>query len=239
MKHAHADRLALRVQRPHGTPRILVDADLGSDTWLAAGSDQQHSAAPYSENHPDLTIVMPSDFVPSSPSNDVARWAAQASRSDEGLLTPDLVALAQSGVAIGVACRMADGRPIVGTGIGCRIDPDGTMRILLGRTANAGLVAALAQGSGIAATFTGAPDHRAFQVKAGQVELREALPEDLAEVDRQCAVLADGLVEIGFSRELASGYVAHDPDDLTVLAFRPERIFTQTPGPGAGAELRR
>lgn len=182
---------------------------------------------------------MSSSFVPSSPLSDLAAWTAQKSAPGAGVLTPDLVALAQSGVSVTLASRDADGHPIVGMGVGCRVRPDGTLRILLGRAPNAGLLASLAAGGPIAATFTGAPDHRAFQVKARAAAIVAALSDDRPEIDRQCAVLADGLVEIGFSRELANGYVAHDPDDIVAIEFQPERVFTQTPGPGAGAELTR
>jgi hypothetical protein len=37
----------------------------------------------------------------------------------------------------------------------------------------------------------------------------------------------------------AEAYAFRGAADLVALAFRPERVFTQTPGPGAGAELRR
>ena len=182
---------------------------------------------------------MSSSFVPATPTGDIASWAAQKPAQEGSLLTPDLVALAQSGVSVTLATSTLDGRPVVGLGVGCRIRPDGTLRVLLTRAANADLLAAVSQGSPIAATFTGAPDHRAFQVKAASATIGAALSDDRPEIDRQCAVLADGLVEIGFSRALADGYVAHDPNDLAAIEFRPERVFTQTPGPGAGSELRR
>ena len=182
---------------------------------------------------------MSSSFVPASPINDLASWAAQKPAPGGGLLTPDLVALAQSGVSVMLAGCASDGRPLVGLGVGCRVRPDGALRVLLARAPNVDLLAAIAQGGPVAVTFTGAPDHRAFQVKAASATIREAPSDDLPEIGRQCAVLADGLVEIGFSRELADGYVAYDPDDLVAVEFSPERVFTQTPGPGAGAELTR
>lgn len=182
---------------------------------------------------------MSPNFVPATPLGDLASWTAQKPAQGGGLLTPDLVALAQSGVNVALAGCRADGRPVLGMGVGCRVRPDGTLRILLARAANAELLATLAAGGPIAATFTGAPDHRAFQVKAAGATAMAAHSDDLPEIDRQCALLADGLVEIGFSRELAEGYVAHDPDDIVALEFRPEKVFTQTPGPGAGAELSR
>ncbi|WP_372841122.1 hypothetical protein [Phaeovulum sp.] len=182
---------------------------------------------------------MSSSFVPATPLNDLAAWAAQKPAQSGALLTPDLVALAQSGVSVTLASSTSAGQPIVGLGVGCRVRPDGTLRVLLARAANADLLAALKDGRPIAVTFTGAPDHRAFQVKAATAKIAEPLSDDLPEIDRQCAVLADGLVEIGFSRELAEGYVTYEPDDIAAVEFCPERVFTQTPGPGAGAELTR
>jgi hypothetical protein len=207
-------------------------------TPLAAADRRQYAIADNGSMREGLPGVSPT-FVPSSPLNDLAAWAAQKSASGDMLLTPDLVALAQSGVSVALAACSADGRPIVGMGVGCRIRPDGTLRVLLSRAANAGLLDALAKGSAIAVTFTGAPDHRAFQVKATTAVVRDALSDDLPEIERQAAVLADGLIEIGFSRELATGYVAHDRDQIVAVEFRAERVFTQTPGPGAGAEMTR
>ncbi len=47
-------------------------------------------------------------------------------------------------------------------------------------------------------------------------------------------------MEIGFSPDLAAaGFASYDRDRLIALELAPRRVFTQTPGPGAGAELLR
>lgn len=181
---------------------------------------------------------MQSEPGPATPLGDLASWQGQRGARGEGvLLTPDLVALSQSGVSVTLAVRREDGRPLVGVGVGCRVRPDGTLRILLSSAANAEFLKSVAAGNAIAATFTSAPDHRAFQVKASAASFRPVQSDDRPELDRQCALLRDGLIEIGFSPELAAGFVGYDPETLAAVEFRPERVFTQTPGPGAGAEL--
>ena len=172
-----------------------------------------------------------------SPSQDLAAW--QASRAESGILTADLVALIQGGVAVSMGVRSTDGRPLVGSGVAARIERSGTVRALISETRNRALLDALAAGSPIAATFSRARDHRSIQVKAPRAQIAALRPGDLCEVARQCAVLADELVELGYTRPQAEAYHAHDPDDLVSVEFLPERVFTQTPGPGAGTEMSR
>lgn len=181
---------------------------------------------------------MPVTPTPTSPLDDLASWKGQqGSRENGSLLTADLIALAQSGVSVSLATSKANGRPLVGMGIGCRVRPDGTLRIVLSANANVELLDAVAQGRAIAVTFSAAPDHRAFQVKASRAKVCVIHDDDRPEMDRQCALFRDGLVAIGFPLELATGIVGYDTDTLAAIELKPERVFTQTPGPGAGAEL--
>lgn len=182
---------------------------------------------------------MPTDPRPTTPQEDLAAWHGQADPARDRLLTPDLVALAQNGATVLVAAQ-GDGRPLVGFGVACRALPDGRLRMILNRSANARLLVALEAGSRVAATFTGSGQHhRAFQVKADRAAIGPARSDDLPEVERQVVLFCDGLIEIGFTRELAAGWLSLDRDDLVAVEVLPERVFTQTPGPGAGAELTR
>ena len=76
-------------------------------------------------------------------------------------------------------------------------------------------------------------------VKAARAEIRPASPDDLPEMDRQNALFRDGLVEIGYSPVQAVGYCVWQSDDLVAIELVPERVFTQSPGPGAGTEIAR
>ena len=177
--------------------------------------------------------------VPATPHEDLVAWQSQRDALQAGdRLTPDLLALAQSGATILIGAQLR-GRPTVGIGVCCRALGGGRLRILLCRSSNLTTLEALEAGSRVAVTFTGTPSHRAFQVKAEGATVREASQDDQPEVERQAQLLFDGLTEIGFTRELACGWLGLNLADLIAVEVAPDRVFTQTPGPGAGAELAR
>ena len=155
------------------------------------------------------------------------------------LMPAHLVAFLQCVVAVTLGARTPQGRPVVGAGVACRVSDGMDVRILLSRRANATLIAVVEAGSAIAATFSRARDHRSIQLKAPGARIRDPLPDDASEAARQAALLADDLVELGYSKSQAAVYAWVGTADLASLDFRPERFFTQTPGPGAGSELAR
>jgi hypothetical protein len=171
-----------------------------------------------------------------TPIDDQIAWR-EAGRTD--LLPAHLVAFLQGGVAATLGARSPSGRPVLGGGVACRVEAMTEVRVLLSRGANAAFIAAVERGSAVAATFSRARDHRSIQLKAMHARIREAAPDDFIEAERQCALLADELVELGYTRLQADTYAHCGTSGLVSLEFRPERVFTQTPGPGAGAELPR
>lgn len=171
-----------------------------------------------------------------TPTDDQVSWRT-ADRTH--LLPPHLVAYLQSGVTVTIGARSAAGRPVIGAGVACRIRDMTDVRVLLSQGVNARLLEAIAAGSAIAATFSSARDHRSIQLKARRADIRDTAPDDRSEVARQTAILADELVELGYTRVQAEAYAFFDTADLVSLEFTPDRLFTQTPGPGAGAELPR
>lgn len=172
-----------------------------------------------------------------TPTDDQIAWRDAA--CTQGRLPAHLVAFLQCGVSITLGARGRNGRPVVGTGIACRVSGMESVRILLSRRTDAALIDAIESGSAIAATFSRARDHRSIQLKAAHAVVRTVAPDDASEAERQCALLADDLVELGYARAQADVYAFLGALDLVSLEFRPERVFTQTPGPGAGAELPR
>lgn len=172
-----------------------------------------------------------------TPTDDQETW--REASPPPGRLPVHLVAFVQGGVAPILGVRGIDGRPLVGSAVACRVREMSVLRLFLDCARNAPLLEAVSAGSAVAATFSRARDHRSIQVKAASALLCGAEPGDLAEIARQCAILSDELVDLGYTRSQAQAYVAFDPTCLAVVEFRPDRVFTQTPGPGAGAELRR
>lgn len=172
-----------------------------------------------------------------TPTDDLNAW--RSAPRDPETLPPHLVAYLQGGVFPTIGVRGCDGRALVASGIGARVDGGQVVRVIALQRQNPGLVEAIAAGSAIAVTFSRARDHRSIQLKAASATTVPILPDDICEMARQTAILAGELTEIGYTRAQADAMVHHDPNDLLSIAFRPDRIFTQTPGPGAGAELER
>ena len=171
-----------------------------------------------------------------TPTDDQVSWR-QADQTH--LLPAHLMAFLQGGVTATLGARNGTGRPVIGIGMACRVRDMAEVRVLLSRSANLPLIEAVMRGSAIAATFSRARDHRSIQLKSSQASIGEVAPDDHCEAARQSAILADELIELGYSRPQAIVYAFCNATDLVALEFRPERVFTQTPGPGAGAELQR
>ena len=172
-----------------------------------------------------------------TPTDDQMAW--RDASAEPGTLPTHLVAFLQCGVDPILGARRADGRPLVGAGVGCRVADKNIVRVFVPFRQNTELLEALRSGSAVAATFSRARDHRSIQLKATTAGVDEPHPDDLCEIARQCAIATDELVKLGYTRIQATSHHAYEPGDLKVVSFRPERVFTQTPGPGAGAELKR
>jgi hypothetical protein len=175
---------------------------------------------------------------PASPAEDVAAYRSRRERLAAGNpLSADLAAFMQSGISIILATVTAGLEPIAGFGLGCRIDAAGTVRVLLRRPVNAALLEAVAQGRPLAVTGSRPHDHRSIQVKATSARIVAVDPADLPEIARQTAGMRDELIHCGYDPMLAAAYVSYEPGEVAAIELTPERVFTQTPGPGAGSEL--
>ena len=177
------------------------------------------------------------DHAYATPDDDLAAWRDAPEAA--GLLPPHLAAFVQHGTSPVLGARREDGRPLVGTGLACRIEGGTRLRVFAVRSINADLIAALEAGSAFAATFGSPRTQCCIQFKAERVEVRASRAGDACELARQSAIHADELVELGFPRALVALYLSYDPDDVVSIEFTPTRAYTQTPGPGAGAELSR
>ncbi len=52
------------------------------------------------------------------------------------------------------------------------------------------------------------------------------------------AGLGEELRDVDYTARFTAAFCAVDPDDLVAIDFDPTSAFVQTPGPGAGAELK-
>ncbi|MCO5082694.1 MAG: hypothetical protein M9955_13690 [Rhizobiaceae bacterium] len=175
---------------------------------------------------------------PARPEEDiVARREWRGPMLANGTLTPELAAFCQRGVAV-ILATCVDGRPMAGRGFACRVDEAGTVRILLRRTGHGAFLAALRGGAAIAATFTQPPEHRSIQLKGkGATESAATVADGMALAVRS-REFRDRMMMIKFTEALSNGYCFADPEDIVAIDFMPEEAFVQTPGPGAGSELK-
>jgi hypothetical protein len=109
--------------------------------------------------------------------------------------------------------------------------------LALERTPNAALIQAVAQGKGIAATFTQASTHRSLQLKGASATIGTADEGDARQAAEQSAGFCNELIGLGYSEFFSKAYCAFRTQDLVTLTFIPAQGFTQTPGADAGNAL--
>ncbi|MHA6298634.1 hypothetical protein [Devosia sp. CAU 1758] len=182
---------------------------------------------------------MPRAAHPNTPQDELAALnTSAASRASTDILTDDIAAFCQSGVSVIVALGGAGAVPQVGNACGCRLFEDGLMRVLLHRSGNQALLDAAIEGAPLAVTFSRPITHRSIQVK-GPV----AAVATLSETDRQAGIdqaagLDRELRDTDYPARFTTAFCHVDAADLAGIDFRPQSVFVQTPGPGAGAELK-
>lgn len=176
---------------------------------------------------------------PHTPDIDIeARRAFAAKGGPSVVLTPDLEAFCQQGVSVLIAACGSGEAPVAGLGCGCRILPGGRIRLLMMRRGNEGLLTIVQRGGGVAATFSQPITHRSIQVKGARAVMTEATDEDRQAAVRQIDGLRRELLEIDYPLAFAAAYCTVDTADLVAVDLTPDAAFVQTPGPGAGAELK-
>lgn len=163
-----------------------------------------------------------------------------STRNRPALLSPEHIALINEGVSTIVASRDAAHRPSLMRAVGASITPHGDrITVYLNRTSATQLLADLQATGHIAVVFSEPSTHRTVQVKAGQVQLREALAADTELLQRYLGAMEIQLKRIGFGPQYTRIMLAHRPEDVVAVSFTPEQAFDQTPGPRAGARLPR
>jgi hypothetical protein len=182
---------------------------------------------------------MPRAAEPYTPETDLAaRRAVGATGGASGVLTGELEAFCQSGVSVMVAACSPGEVPVVGLGCGSRMLADGRMRVLLMRSRNEGLIAMVERGGNLAATFTRPYTHRSIQVKGSEATLASPSPQDRLAAVAQCDGLRRELIEVGYPPGFSGAFCQIDAEDVVAIDLVIASAFVQTPGPGAGAELK-
>jgi len=152
-------------------------------------------------------------------------------------LDPQLTEFFESGVSLLVGTRDARLLAENTRAMGLRVEPGGREITLLLPVATAERTLANLRDNGRVAVCTSrAEDHRSVQVKGAVIEIRAAMASERAIVERYRKLIAASWGFLGMPTNLTfelSCWPCH------AVKLGIESIFEQTPGPGAGAPLRR
>jgi hypothetical protein len=147
------------------------------------------------------------------------------------LIPPDVAGFLDSGPSILVGTCSAEGVPSCGYGLGVRAD-GGRLWVFLPVAFSAGLVADLRATGEIATTCSRPGDHQTVQLKGRVLTIRDGDAADRAVVERHRGRWIEELERVGTPRHSILR-VVHWP--CHAVEFEVREIFSQTPGPGAGA----
>jgi hypothetical protein len=151
------------------------------------------------------------------------------------VITPELAAFVESGVAIHIAAASASLEPSGARVAAVAVDADGThITAYLPEVASARVIADLQANRQAALCFGRPTDDRACQIKGEFVEARPASAGERKEVDRQWQGFLDNVGQIGFPAKITEGWTRWP---AIAVRLRVTALFSQTPGPGAGAPM--
>jgi hypothetical protein len=151
------------------------------------------------------------------------------------MIDSQLAAFLQEGVGIHIGTRNGALQPNGSRALAVTVDEDGrAMVVYVARVAAARLLPDLESNGQVAVSFGRPIDDRACQVKGVFVDARAASDADRPEVSRQWNGFLTSLEQIGIPRAVTLGWVTWP---ALAIRLRPNAVFEQTPGPGAGAPI--
>lgn len=142
-------------------------------------------------------------------------------------------------IAISIASRDASLRPSVAHAYGCRITDDGTrIRLFVLKDEARQLLADVTENGEVATVYSDVRSFRSLQIKGSDTVVEPFDADDAAAQVLHHRVTADELVALGYAAPLAHGYFSVPRKAaFATIAFTPQDVFQQTPGPGAGVRI--
>lgn len=136
------------------------------------------------------------------------------------------------------ASRNAANEPSLARLAAFSLSPDRRrLRFLLPTPASAGLLADIVAGGPVAAVFSLPSTFQSVQLKgarAREISLEPGDPALVAETSRR---LAEELLGVGDPPQFVNALLDVDLSRLSACEFVIEEVYSQTPGPGAGARV--
>jgi len=141
----------------------------------------------------------------------------------------------QSAVSMSLASRNAGLRPSVTRGLGCRVSPDGEVRVYVDADVSQALLRDIDDSGHVAAVFSDVVRHRTLQVKASVARIAALDAEDERIAEAYASRFAAILVGAGYPAAVPAALLG--ATRRVAVVFRPHDGFEQTPGPQAGQRL--
>lgn len=153
------------------------------------------------------------------------------------MISAELTEFIESGLSMLVGTRDARLVPECVRPVGVRVEKGGReVTVFLAAATSATSIANLADNGRIAMCVSRPVDHRTVQLKGRLVSSALATESDRAAVERHRKGFAATLAYVGVPPRLTLR-MSHWPS--YAVRFRVESLFDQTPGPGAGAEIKK
>ncbi len=150
--------------------------------------------------------------------------------------TPGLLHFLDGPVTVGLAIAGPGGIPSVTRALACRWGEEEFQVFLSGLDRN--LIEPMPpEGASTAAIMCLPSTLETYQVKGGFLGTRPLLPTEAPWLVRTTERVVVELHKIDCPERLGKIYLAHDPQQVVVVRFRPTSVFDQTPGPRAGLPL--
>lgn len=151
------------------------------------------------------------------------------------MITGELAAFVQSGVAIHVGTRDDALHPEGARAVSARIEEDGRHLVVYVSEVAARRILPNREHNGQAAVaFVRPTDDRACQIKGRFAGVRPAAPEERGALAAQWDAFFRNLAQIGIPAAAAAGWAIWP---AVAIRIEAAAVFDQTPGPHAGAPL--
>ena len=148
--------------------------------------------------------------------------------------------LHRPGVSITAASRDDRNVPHIGRCLGCRVAANRErVTVFIASAQYEPFFAALAASRAIAVVFSLPSTHRTVQLKGTDAAVGPLEPGDAQMIERHVDDFAGELGALGYPRDVVRAYHWCDAAELRAVTFTPSAAFEQTPGPGAGAPMKR
>jgi hypothetical protein len=154
------------------------------------------------------------------------------------LLDAAQAAVLSGPVAINVASHDAARVPSVARAFGCRVSADRReVVVFLSQKRSLCILDDLAAGAPIAVVFSRPRTHMTLQLKAAGARIQPLATGD-REIMLACgAAFSAEIMALGYAENFSRALMAPAADEAVGVAFVPEAVFEQTPGPKAGMRL--